>query len=156
MVFGFCGTGTLACAVGKEQVIIRTPFSPAARCSLIPLSSLSEPAGAGPEFARVGEPRASRKDDSGDIFHADSVRSRLNAAVAFATDHTNYFVTTHYFDPASATENLITHTCGIHEPHVTGHEFYSCRPRRYFVRASAPALSKVEERPFRAVKRIFA
>jgi hypothetical protein len=46
-------------------------------CRKIPLSSLSEPAGARPEFARVGEPRASRKDDSGDIFYADSVRSHL-------------------------------------------------------------------------------
>src|SRR5579864_5567684 len=101
MVFGFCGTGTLACAVGKEQVIIRTPFSPAARCSLIPLSSLSEPAGAGPEFARVGEPRASRKDDSGDIFHADSVRSH------FEPDHTKYFVPTHYFDRASALRSAL-------------------------------------------------
>ena len=43
-------------------------FRPAAATPLIPLSSLSEPAGAGPEFARVGEPRASRKDDSRDIF----------------------------------------------------------------------------------------
>ena len=43
--------------------------------ALISLSSLSEPGGAEPEFARVGEPSASRKDDSGDIFHADSVRS---------------------------------------------------------------------------------
>src|SRR6476661_1986234 len=30
--------------------IMRTPFSCAARCPLIPLSSLSEPAGARPEF----------------------------------------------------------------------------------------------------------
>src|SRR5579864_345781 len=32
------------------------------RLPLIPLSSLSEPAEAGPELARVGDPRASRKD----------------------------------------------------------------------------------------------
>jgi hypothetical protein len=167
MVFGFCGTGTLACAVGTRQVscarlsavpqdalhptIIferaqREPtvpgfwpvgtevpspanehlwsldfvaqaflpvlpgknkyhahaFQPCGKMPFIPLSSLSEPAGAGPEFARVGEPRASRKDDSGDIFHADPVRSHLNAAVASELDHTNYFVPTHYFDRASA------------------------------------------------------
>jgi len=63
-IFGFVAQGTLACAVGKEQVSFGRLFSRAARCPLIPLSSLSEPAGAGPEFARVGEPRASRKDDS--------------------------------------------------------------------------------------------
>jgi len=39
-------------------------FQLCSRCPLIPLSSLSEPAGAGAELARVGEPRASRKDDS--------------------------------------------------------------------------------------------
>ena len=71
-------------------------FQPCRKMPSIPLSSLSEPAGAGPEFARVGEPRASRKDDSGDIFHADSVRSH------FEPDHTNYLVPTHYFDRASA------------------------------------------------------
>jgi hypothetical protein len=61
MVFGFCGTGTLACAVGQEQVSCARFFSRAARCPLIPLSSLSEPAGAGPELARVGEPRRVEK-----------------------------------------------------------------------------------------------
>jgi hypothetical protein len=89
MVFGFFGTGTLACAVGKEQVSCARLFSRAARCPLIPLSSLSEP-------------RASRKDDSGDIFHADAVRSHSNAAVTSEPDHTNYVVPTHYFDRASA------------------------------------------------------
>jgi hypothetical protein len=81
MVFGLCGTGTLACCRGKNKSCAR--LSAVQQDSpLIPLSSLSEPAGARPELARVGEPRASRKDDSRDIFHADSVRSHLNAAVA--------------------------------------------------------------------------
>src|SRR5579859_6067167 len=47
MVFGFCGTGTLACAVGTRQSIMLTPLSRAAKMPSIPLSSLSEPAGAG-------------------------------------------------------------------------------------------------------------
>src|SRR5579859_180453 len=76
--------------------IMRTAFQPCRKMPSIPLSSLSEPAGARPEFARVGEPRASRKDDSGDIFYADSMRSH------FEPDHTNYFVPTHYFDRTSA------------------------------------------------------
>jgi hypothetical protein len=60
-----------SCLCCRERTsIMRTPFSRTARCPLISLSSLGEPAGAGPEFARVGEPRASRKDDSGDIFQA--------------------------------------------------------------------------------------